>query len=149
MYKHLLITTDGSRLAARGIKAGIGLAKGLGARVTGVYVASPSLPPIYGEAAVYYVESFSRTEYKKLTQDMAKKPLGEIERAARVAGVRCVTRLVFDSRPWHGILRTARAQKCDAIVMASHGRSAVSGLILGSETTRVLAHSKIPVIVAR
>ncbi len=98
---------------------------------------------------MYYVGSFSRTEYRKLLQETAKKHLGEIERAARAAGVRCFTRLVFDRDPWRGILRTARAQECDAIVMASHGRSAVGGLVLGSETVRVLAHSKIPVVVAR
>jgi nucleotide-binding universal stress UspA family protein len=69
--------------------------------------------------------------------------------AARAAHVRCTTRQVTDVQPWRGILRAARRARCDMIVMASHGRGAVGGLILGSETQHVLAHSKIPVLVAR
>lgn len=106
MFKHILIPTDGSRLAGKGIKTGVKLAKALGARVTGVYVAAPYTPPMYDE--------------------MQTDPL-----------------------PWRAILRAAGARKCDAIAMASHGRSGLGGLILGSETARVLAHSKIPVLVAR
>jgi nucleotide-binding universal stress UspA family protein len=56
---------------------------------------------------------------------------------------------VTDAQPWRAILGAARAMRCDAIVMGSHGRSAIGGLVLGSETTRVLAHSRIPVLVAR
>lgn len=149
MYKHILVATDGSRLAARGVKQGIRLAKALKARITGAYVASPLVPPVYGEAAVYYAGPFSRSEYKRLTEKAARRHLGAIERTARAAGVRCRTRLVTDPQPWRGILRAARAQKCDAIVMASHGRGAVGGLLLGSETSRVLAHSRIPVLVVR
>ena len=63
--------------------------------------------------------------------------------------MRCKTLFLTDSQPFKGILRAARRQKCDAIAMASHGRGGLGGLILGSETTRVLAHSKIPVVVTR
>jgi nucleotide-binding universal stress UspA family protein len=125
------------------------LAKALGATITGVYVAPPYVPPIYSEAAVYYAGSFSRAEYKKVTEKISKRALGAIERAARAAGLRCRTRLVTDPQPWRGILRAARDGRCDAIVIGSHGRSAVGGLILGSETSRVLAHSKLPVLVVR
>lgn len=149
MYKHILVPTDGSSLAARGIREGVRLAKALGARISGVYVASPFVPPMYGEGMVYYPVAFSAGEYKKLTEKIARKALGAIERAARAAGVRCRTRLVTDPQPWRGILRAARAGRCDAIVMSSHGRGAVAGLILGSETNRVLAHSKLPVLIAR
>jgi nucleotide-binding universal stress UspA family protein len=61
----------------------------------------------------------------------------------------CVTQFVTDPQPWGGILRVARSRKCDAIAMASHGRGGLGGLLLGSETQRVLAHSKIPVLVSR
>ena len=149
MYKHILVPTDGSSLAAKGIREGVRLAKALGARVSGVYVAPPFIPPMYGEGVVYYPSPFSVGDYKKLTQKNAKKALGTIERTARAAGVRCRTRLVTDPQPWRGILRAARAERCDAIVMGSHGHGAVAGLILGSETNRVLAHSKLPVLVAR
>jgi nucleotide-binding universal stress UspA family protein len=149
MYKHILIPTDGSKLAAKGIREGVRLAKALGAKITGVYVAAPYLPPIYSEGAIVYAGTRSAAEHGKVVEKAARKPLGAIEQAARAAGVRCGTRVVIEPQPWRGILRAARAARCDAIVMASHGRGAVGGLILGSETSRVLAHSKIPVVVTR
>jgi nucleotide-binding universal stress UspA family protein len=79
----------------------------------------------------------------------AAKALSALEAEARAAGVRCDTATPTDMQPWQGILRVARAKKCDAIAMASHGRGGLAGLILGSETARVLAHSKIPVLVTR
>ena len=149
MFKHILIPTDGSRLAAKGIKAGIRLAKSLGARVTGVYVIGPYVPPMYAEAVVMYVPGATPQDYEKATKAHAAKSLAVIERAARAAGVRCATQHVTDLHPWQGILKVARAHKCDAIAMASHGRGGLGGLLLGSETSRVLAHSKIPVLVTR
>jgi nucleotide-binding universal stress UspA family protein len=149
VYKHLLLPTDGSALAAKGVREGVRLAKSLGARVTGVYVAPPYVTPIYGEAAAYYSGAFSTAEYKRITEKLARKALDAVDRAARAAGVPSRTRLVNDPQPWGGILRAARTARCDAIVMASHGRGAVGGVILGSETGRVLAHSKLPVLVVR
>lgn len=149
MFKNILIPTDGSRLAARGIKAGVKLAKSLGAKVTGVYVAPPYMPPVYGEAAIYYIDDMSQAAFDKATRRQAEKALDAVRREAAAAGVRASAETVKEALPYEGILRVARSKKCDAIVMSSHGRSAVGGLILGSETTKVLAHSKIPVIVVR
>ena len=114
MFKHILIPTDGSRLAAKGVKAGVELAKALGA-----------------------------------SEKHAAKALSLIGNAARAAGVRSSIQSVIERHPWQGILKVARSRKCDAIAMASHGRSGLGGLLLGSETARVLAHSKIPVVVTR
>jgi nucleotide-binding universal stress UspA family protein len=149
MFKHIAIPTDGSKLADKGVKAGIQLAKSLGAKVTGVYVVPPYAPPVYGEAALYYIPGMSAREYKKHCERAAKKALAEVQIEAQTAGVPCETRIVTASKPHAGILRAARAAKCDAIAMASHGRGALGGLILGSETARVLSHSKLPVLVAR
>jgi nucleotide-binding universal stress UspA family protein len=148
MFKHLLVATDGSKLAAKGIKAGVRLAKQLGAKVSGVYVVQPYVPPVYGEAAIYYA-GYSPKEYKQIAEKAAKKALAVLEIEAQTAGVPSATRIVSDAPPWAGILKAARARKCDAIVMASHGRGSVGGLLLGSETQHVLAHSKIPVVVIR
>jgi nucleotide-binding universal stress UspA family protein len=149
MFKHIAIPTDGSKLAGKGVKAGVKLAQSLGAKVTGVYVIPPYAPPVYGEAALYYVPGMSPREYKKQCEQAAKKALAEVQIEAQTAGVPCATRIVTSPKPSQGILRAARAAKCDAIAMASHGRGAFSGLLLGSETSRVLAHSKLPVLVAR
>jgi nucleotide-binding universal stress UspA family protein len=149
MFKHILIPTDGSRLSQKGVKAGVKLAKALGAKVTGLYVALPYVPPLYGEAALYYVPGVSPQEMKRITAKQAARALDLLAREARAARVRSKVRMTTAGQPWESILRTARSAGCDAIVMASHGRSAIGGMILGSETTQVLARSKVPVIVIR
>jgi nucleotide-binding universal stress UspA family protein len=149
MFKHILVTTDGSPLAAKGARAGIRLAKALGARVSAVYVIGPYVPPTYAETVVMYVPGVTPEDYDKATAAQAAKALAVVERAAKDAGVRCTTEHVDAVHPWQGILKAARRRNCDAIVMASHGRSGLGGLLLGSETARVLAHSKIPVLVVR
>jgi nucleotide-binding universal stress UspA family protein len=148
MYKHILLPTDGSALALRGAKSGIRLAKALGARVSAVYVIPPYTPPMYGDAAVF-VPAFDPRDYRKVMEKQAARALAAVQTEAKAAGVRCKTLFLTDPQPFKGILRAARREKCDAIAMASHGRGGLKGLILGSETTRVLAHSKLPVVVTR
>jgi len=147
MLKHLLVCTDGSPRGAKGIREGVRLARALGARITGVYVVAPS-PAKYGEHS-YYFGGFTAATYRKYTEHVADKALAPLAAAARRARVRCATRKITDAEPWRGILRAARAARCDLIVMASHGRGALGGLLLGSETLRVLAHGRIPVLVVR
>lgn len=116
--------------------------------MTGVYVIKPYVPAMYGEAAIY-IPAAAPQEYKRASQRAAKKALAAVEIEAQTAGVPCATQFVTDPQPWGGIVRVARSRKCDAIAMASHGRGGLGGLLLGSETQRVLAHSKIPVLVVR
>jgi nucleotide-binding universal stress UspA family protein len=149
MFKHLLLATDGSALAAKGVKSGVRLAKALGARVTGVYVIEPYLPPMAPEAAVMATSALDPRDYEKAAEAQATKALARLEREARSADVRCATQFVTAPQPWQGMLKVARAKSCDGIVMASHGRGGLGGLLLGSQTARVLAHSKIPVLVIR
>jgi nucleotide-binding universal stress UspA family protein len=148
MYKYILLPTDGSPLAARGARAGVQLAEALGAKVAAVYVAMPYAPAVYGDAAVFYAGP-SPKEHKQFSQEAAQKAFAPIEAAARKAGVACATLVLFERKPWEGILKAARSRKCDAIVMASHGRGGLGGVFVGSETQRVLAHSTIPVLVIR
>jgi nucleotide-binding universal stress UspA family protein len=148
MYKHILIPTDGSPLAAKGAKAGVRLAQALHAKVTALYVATPYASTVYGDAAIYYAGP-SPQEHKRFSEKAAKKAFAPIEIEAKKAGIACFTLVVFDWKPWEGILKAARSRKCDAIAMASHGRGGLGGLFLGSETQRVLAHSRIPVLVIR
>jgi nucleotide-binding universal stress UspA family protein len=87
--------------------------------------------------------------YKELTEREAKKALAVVEVEGGAAGVETRAVSLVHAHAWEGIIRTARAKKCDLIVMASHGRKGLAGLLLGSETTKVLTHSKIPVLVCR
>ena len=147
MYKNILVATDGTRLSGKAIIQGVALAKALGARLTAFY-ASPDYPlPVYAEGAI--VEPMSRREYAAICKDEADRILGAVAAKAKAARVAFTAVHVVDSTPWRAILAAASKHRCDAIVMASHGRRGVSALLLGSETQKVLTHSKIPVVVVR
>ena len=148
MFKHILIPTDGSRLSAKAIRMAVRLARDTGAKVTGAYVIAPYTPPAYGEGAIY-VAGISAKRYKEVTEREARKALAAVEIEARTSGVDYGGTTQSGFNPWEGIIRAAQAKKCDLIVMASHGRRGLAGLLLGSETNKVLTHSGIPVLVCR
>src|SRR4051794_31622758 len=103
MFKHILIATDGSALAAKGVKAGVKLARALGARVTGICVAQPYLATVYSDAGMYMTPS-AVDDYEKASAAQARKALAGVERAATSAGVRVAVRVVNALQPWEGIL---------------------------------------------
>jgi nucleotide-binding universal stress UspA family protein len=144
MYQHILVPTDGSKLSTKAVKTAVRLAGMLGAELTAMYVIPVYAPPVYGEAMIYIPDS-GRNAAKRAGQ----KALDEIERTANNAGIKCRTVMLGSGAPWEGVIKTAKAKRCDLIVMASHGRRGLSGLLLGSETTKVLTHSKVPVLVCR
>ena len=147
MYKNILIATDGSKLSDKAVTHAIDLAQALGAKLTAFY-AAPDYPlPAYADGVVY--EPVSRKEYAKLAAEDAQKILDAVTAKAAAAGLDCRTAYSIAAAPWEAILAAAKKNKCDAIVMASHGRRGVSALLLGSETQKVLTHSKLPVIVVR
>jgi nucleotide-binding universal stress UspA family protein len=147
MYKNLLVATDGSKLSSKAVAHGIGLAQAVGAKVT-VFYAAPDYPmPAYADGVVY--EPVSRKEYSKLAAQDADKILNEAAAKAKAANVECKTTYSIAAAPWEAILDAAKKNKCDAIVMASHGRRGISAVLLGSETQKVLTHGKLPVIVVR
>ena len=147
MYKHILVATDGSKLSSKAVAHAIDLAQALGAKLTAFY-ASPDYPlPAYADGVVY--EPVSRKEYAALCKKEADKILNPVKMKAESAGLEFTAMHAISPSPWEAILAAARKQKCEAIVMASHGRRGVSALLLGSETQKVLTHSKLPVIVVR
>ncbi len=148
MYRHILVSTDGSRLSAKAVRTAVRLAKTLGAKLTGVYVIAPYVRPIYNEAKAY-APPVTAQRYKEPAAREAKMALAAIEIEAQTAGVPCSTLSIINEHPWRGIVRAAQSRKCDMIVMASHGRRGLAGLLLGSETNKVLTHSRIPVLVCR
>ena len=147
MYKNLLVATDGSKLSDKALTHGIGLAQAVGATITAFYAAPDYPMPAYADGVVY--EPVSRKEYAKLAAEDAEKILGAAAAKAKSAGVECKTTFIIAGAPWEAILAAAKKNKADAIVMASHGRRGVSAFLLGSETSRVLTHSTLPVIVVR
>jgi len=147
MYKHILVATDGSKLSAKAVAQAIDLAQTLGAGLTALY-ASPDYPlPAYSDGVAF--EPMSRKEYATLCKKEGDKILGVVAMKAESAGLEFNTVHAIAPTPWEAILSAARKNKCDAIVMASHGRRGVSALLLGSETQKVLTHSKLPVLVVR
>ncbi len=147
MYKHLLVATDGSKLSDKAVAHALDLAQALKASVTAFYAAPDYPMPAYADGVVY--EPVSKKEYAKLAANDAQQILEAVADKAKSAGVECKTSYTIAAAPWEAILAAAKKNKCDAIVMASHGRRGMSALLLGSETQKVLTHSKVPVIVVR
>ncbi len=145
MYKHILIPTDGSELSEKALRQGIALAKVFGARVSALTVS----PTFHNLAVDPVMVTATPDQYEKDCQVRADKYLGVAKIEAGIAGVPCETQHVVNDHPFQVIVDTARTKNCDLIVMASHGRRGMSALLLGSETTKVLTHSKIPVLVCR
>lgn len=145
MYQHILLPTDGSELSTQAVRAGIRLAKSLGARVTALH----TTPQFYPSQMIAREIIERASEYEAQIKKEAARTLGAVEEATREAGVACNALHRTSDTPWEEIIKVAAEQGCDLIVMASHGRHGISALVLGSETTKVLTHSKIPVLVCR
>ncbi len=145
MYKHILIPTDGSELSTAAIAKGIALARSLGARVTGITV----FPPFRTIAVEPLMVTDTPAQYARDCAAIGEKYLRVVQDAATAAGVSCDVVWATHDHPYQAIIDTAGAKGCDLIVMASHGRKGVAAVVLGSETTKVLTHSKVPVLVCR
>jgi nucleotide-binding universal stress UspA family protein len=147
MYKHLLIPTDGSTASAHAASHGVAVAKAMGARVTGLFVAPAPTPLVFeGLLPVGYVQP---EEHLKMSAEAARRYLGAIEKVAKQAGVPFEGVSVTGEYPAEAILEAAAKRHCDLIVMASHGRRGLAHALLGSETQKVLTRAKVPVLVCR
>jgi nucleotide-binding universal stress UspA family protein len=147
MFKHVLIPTDGSALSKKAIVQGVKFAKSIGAKVTAFFAAPPYHPVVYED----FIPSNYMTskQHEEANAKLAAKYLGVVEKACKDAGVPYQGTHVASEFPAEAIIDAAKAKKCDVIFMASHGRRGLAGVLLGSETAKVLTHSKIPVLVYR
>jgi nucleotide-binding universal stress UspA family protein len=127
LYKNILIPTDGSDLATKAV-------------VTEPFQLLPAAP---------IQLEYTPLEYKKHAEADAEKVLGIVSAAAKLAGVGCDTLHVEHEHVYQAIIDAAGSRRCDLVLMTSHGRRGVSAVVLGSETVKVLTHSKIPVLVYR
>ena len=147
MFKHILIPTDGSPVAEKAVKAGLEMAKALGAKVTGYYAIEAIQPQVYGEG--YMIDQGMVKEFERGAREVAEKHMAAMAKAAAAAGVEFTPLVAKAETPFEGIIDAAKKKKCDAIFMASHGRRGLAGLLMGSVTQKVLTHSKLPVLVYR
>lgn len=144
MFQNILVPTDGSELSLRAIQSAVGIAAKLGGRVVGLTVVEPYA---YASLSEYRPETIA--EYEQRADQVARERLAVIEKLARGAGVPVETITARSFSPFEAIIETAQRRECDAIFMASHGRRGWSAVLLGSETQKVLTHSKVPVMVYR
>lgn len=148
MFKNILVPTDGSELSRKAAEKAVTLAQTVGARIVGFHVAPAYHPQVNDD---YYVprESMSPAQFAAKTKQVAEKHLGAITQAADAGHVASENHYVNSDFPADAIVAAAKQYKCDAIVMASHGRTGLSHFFLGSQTQKVIAHTKIPVVVLR
>jgi len=148
MFKHILLPTDGSKLSDRAVQRGIEFADSISAKVTAVHVI-PEFTMMADESFVLPSIGDLKRRYDKEAKVRAQKLLDKIGERAKAAGVKYEGVCVMGDVPYEHIIDTAKKKKCDIIMMASHGRRGISGLLLGSEAAKVLTHSKLPVLIVR
>ena len=150
MYASILLSTDGSDVARKGVEHGIALAKALNAKATVMTVTEP-LPVDYGggHAGGWIPSKEEFDHYEAACEQSAGKVLDEAQAIAEQVGISAELLHVPDAYPATAIVETAKSRGCDLIVMASHGRSGLTKLLLGSLTSKVLADGNVPVLVVR
>ncbi|MDP2824075.1 MAG: universal stress protein [Sulfuritalea sp.] len=147
MFKHILVPTDGSQLSSDTAKRAVAFAKETGAKVT-FFFAKPDYPvAFYGEGAL--IDPTTPDKFAEMAEQQAREILAAHEAAAKAEGVASASASSVSDIPYEAIIAAAEDAGADLIFMASHGRRGISGLLLGSETQKVLTHSKIPVLVYR
>ena len=147
MFKHILVPTDGSELSRVTAQRAVSFAKETGAKIT-VFFAKPEYPIAYfGEGAL--IDPTTPEKFAELADQQAAEYLSEVQKQCTEAGVECLTAAATSDVPYEAIIEAAEKSGCDLIFMASHGRRGISGFLLGSETNKVLTHSKVPVLVYR
>ncbi len=144
MYQRILFPTDGSEITATALKHALGMAQLTGAELCVLAVKEP-----FPYSAISEMQPVAPQEFFDAQERVAAARVKTVSEAAAAAGVKSRGYTVEALHPWEAILEHAKAQACDLIVMASHGRRGVSALLLGSETQKVLTHSALPVLVVR
>ncbi|MCL2831304.1 MAG: universal stress protein [Betaproteobacteria bacterium] len=147
MFKHILVPTDGSELSQDTARRAVSFARESGARITAFY-AKPEYPvTYYGEGAL--IDPTTPEKFAEMAEQQAQEVLGFVSALCSEAGVECTTLTATNDVPYEAIIEATAAQGCDLVFMASHGRRGISAFLLGSETNKVLTHSKVPVLVYR
>jgi nucleotide-binding universal stress UspA family protein len=147
MFRHILVPTDGSQLSLDTAKRAVDFAREVGAKITFFFARADYPIAFYGEGAL--IDPTTPEKFAEITERQADEFLAQAEALASTGGVACARLTSVSDVPYQAIIEAATTAGCDLIFMASHGRRGISGLLLGSETQKVLTHSKIPVLVYR
>jgi nucleotide-binding universal stress UspA family protein len=148
MYANILLSTDGSDVARKGVKHGIALAKAVNAKVTIITVTEPlSVDLGSGHAAGWIPQREMFDIFEAANKARAAEILDEVRAMAEQTGISAEFLHVPNAHPATAILETAKSRGCDLIVMASHGRRGLRKLFLGSQTSEVLVDGRVPVLV--
>ena len=148
MYERILICTDGSELAGKGLRHGIALAAALRVPVVVVTVTEPWMPA-FDDALALSADPAMQSGYREGCAHSAQRILEDAIAQASSAGVACETVHVPDGFPSEAIVRAAGEHGAGLIVIASHGRRGLGRMLLGSQTQAVLSHAQVPVLVIR
>ena len=148
MYRHILVATDGSKLSDKAVSAAIEMANRFGAKLTAFHAMEEYPIGMFSEYAMLSGAATPQ-QWEAGERKRAQRILDKVHARALKAGVICASATRTAAEPYKAIVEAARKSRCDLIVMASHGRRGVQGLILGSETHKVLTHGKVPVLVCR
>ena len=144
MYQRILISTDGSEISQKAAQSAVALARNSAAVLYAISVKEP-----FPYSAISEMQPVPPQEFYDAQERIAAERVKAVVALAGAAGVTCQAHTVEALHPWEAILDHAKAQNCDLIVMASHGRRGVAALLLGSETQRVLIHSTLPVLTVK
>jgi nucleotide-binding universal stress UspA family protein len=147
VFQSFLVPTDGSELSQRAIGAAVALAAEVGARLIFFHALPDLESSIYGEAPL--LRTVDPEIFETKVNERASAVLERAASVARAAGVASESACAVTDQPYEGIISAAKSHECDLILMASHGYRGVKGLLLGSQTQKVLSHSTIPVLVYR
>ncbi len=149
MFRNILVPTDGSPMSRRAIGCAVRFAKEQKARVTGFYVGPAWEPNLYAYAGAVPAGFISPGQHAQHVRKTAERHLAVVKKLAAAAGVPCRCVWIEGVFPYLEIVKAARRNRCDLIVMASHGRRGISRLLLGSVAQKVLASSRVPVMICR
>jgi nucleotide-binding universal stress UspA family protein len=149
MFKNILVPTDGSPLSRRAIRLAVRLAREQKARVTGFYAGPAWEPDMYAFGKDAPPGFISPGQHAGHVRKAADRHLAVVRKAAAAARVPCQCGYVEGVFPYLEIVKAAKRNRCDLIVMASHGRRGIARLLLGSQAAMVLAHSTLPVLICR
>jgi len=147
VFKNILVPTDGSALSRAAVHQAVELAKTMGARITAFHVALPYRPSVSDDYRPARGQYMTPVEFEARTETRARQYLSAVDEVAAAEHVPCETHYAHSDHTADAIVDAAERYHCDAIVMASHGRTGLAKVWHGSQTEKVLEHTKVPVVV--